>query len=121
MKILFDHNVDRRFRRHLAGHMIKTTREMGWETLANGLLLRECPGAGFEVFISIDKKLRHEQNLTTLPLPVVVLDAITNALPSLIPFAPGLLKVLSSPLDRCLYILDGAGTVTRLGGPPTTP
>jgi hypothetical protein len=91
---------------------------MGWETLANGILLRECAGASFEAFISIDKKLRYEQNLTTLPLPVVVLDAISNALPSLIPFAPGLLQLLTARLDRCLYILDDAGTVTRLGRPP---
>jgi hypothetical protein len=117
VKVLFDHNVDRRFRRHLVGHEIKTTREMGWETLANGILLRESASAGFDVFISIDKKLRHEQNLITLPLPIVVLDAISNALPSLIPFAPGLLQLLSARLDRCLYILDDAGTVSRLGGP----
>jgi len=38
--------------------------------------------------LTIDKKLEHEQNLLTLPLPVVVIDSLSNALPFLIPFVP---------------------------------
>jgi hypothetical protein len=56
LKVLFDHNVDRRFRKRLPGHEIKTTREMRWETLLNGALLQAAAGGGFEAFISIDKK-----------------------------------------------------------------
>lgn len=54
MKILFDHNVDRRLRRHVAGHEIRTTREMGWETLRNGALLQSAAGAGFDAVVSLD-------------------------------------------------------------------
>lgn len=63
MRVLFDHNVDRRFRRFLPGHLVSTTREMGWETLANGELLKAAADAGFAVFVSIDKKIEHQQNL----------------------------------------------------------
>lgn len=79
MRILFDHNVDRRFRKHLPGHEIQTTREKGWEKLANGMLLKEAADAGFEAFVSMDKKLEHEQNLKTLPLPVILIDSVSNA------------------------------------------
>jgi hypothetical protein len=41
--------------------------------------------------LGVDKKLQHEQNLKTLPLPIVVLDSVSNALPALIPFAPHVL------------------------------
>jgi hypothetical protein len=117
LKILFDHNVDRRFRRHLPGHEIKTTREMRWETLTNGLLLAAAANANFEAFLSIDKKLEHEQNLQTLPLPIIVIDSISNALPALVPFAPSVLELLKSPLDRLLYLIEPNGSVLGLASP----
>lgn len=117
MKVLFDHNVDRRFRNHLPGDVIRTTREQGWEKLANGTLIRAAAVAGFEVLISVDKKLEHEQNLQTLPLPIVVIDSRSNALPSLKPFATPILKLLQSPLARLLYVIASDGTVLQLTAP----
>ncbi len=117
MKLLFDHNVDRRFRRHLSGHKTSTTRELGWEKLSNGLLIRAAADAGFEAFISIDKKIEHEQNLRNLPLPVIVIDAPSNALPALVPFAPFLLELLKLRLDHLLFIVEPAGVVHRLTAP----
>ena len=112
MKVLLDHNVDRRFRRHLPGHEIKTVREMRWETLTNGDLLQAAAAGGFEVLLSVDKKLQHEQNLKTLPLPIIVLDSISNALPALIPFAPHVLALLQAPLPIALHLIAADGSVT---------
>ena len=117
MKVLLDHNVDRRLRRHLPGHDIKTTREMGWEALANGALLKSAAAGGFNAFVSADKKLEHEQNLRTLPLPILVIDARSNALPALLPFAPHIIGVLASPLEPLLYVLEPDGNVIRLTAP----
>ena len=117
MKVLFDHNVDRRLRRHLPGHEIKTAREMGWEALANGVLLGTAAGAGFEAFVSVDKNIEHEQNLKTLPLPVIILDAPSNALPALVPFAGFLLDLVKAPLDLVLYVVQPSGSVLQLVSP----
>ncbi len=67
--------------------------------------------------ISIDKKLEHEQNLQTLPVPVIVLDSISTALPALVPFAPFVLDLFKSRLDRLLYIVQSNGVVVRLTAP----
>lgn len=115
--MLLDHNVDRRFRRHLPGHEIKTAREMGWEALANGILLMAAAGAGFEAFVSVDKNIEHEQNLMTLPLPLLILDARSNALPALVPFAGFILDLLKSPLDHVLYVIEPSGSILRLTSP----
>lgn len=117
MKILFDHNLPKRFQLLLSGHEIKTTREMGWEVLSNGLLLRTATDANFEAFLSIDKKLEFEQNLKTLPLPVIVIDAPSNALPAVQPFAPFVLDLLKTALDRALYIVEPSGSILRLTSP----
>jgi len=117
LKALVDHNVDRRFRKYLAGHDIQTTREKRWDKLANGELLRAAAAAGFGAFISVDKNLEYEQNLRKLPLPVVDIDSPSNALPILIPFASPLLELLKEPLERILYIIRSDHSVLRLTTP----
>jgi predicted nuclease of predicted toxin-antitoxin system len=117
LKILFDHNVDRRLRRHLPGHEIATVREKRWDKLENGSLIRAAAEEGFDVFLSVDKNLEREQNLRTLPLPVIVIDCVSNALPALLPFAPSILKLVQAPLDRLLYVIQSDGVVIRLSAP----
>jgi len=90
---------------------------MGWETFGNGTLLKAAAGAGFEVLISIDKNIEREQNLKTLPLAIVVIDARSNTLPALTPFAPFILELLKPPLASILMIVGPTGEVHRLTAP----
>jgi len=115
VKVLLDHNLLRRLRGLLPGHQVKTTREMRWENLKNGVLLAAAAGAGFDAFLSIDKNLRYQQNLSQLPLPVIVLDCASNALPALIPVAPHVCMLLDGLLVRNVYIVAPNGTVDRIG------
>ena len=73
MRILFDHNVPAPLRRYLSGHQIDTARERGWEALSNGSLLTEAEGNNYEVFITADQSIRHQQNLTGSRIGVLVL------------------------------------------------
>ena len=90
---------------------------MGWETFENGMLIEAAAGDRFDALLSIDKNIEHEQNLRGLPLPVIVLDSVSNALPALLPFAPFVLELLKSPLDRILYIVQSDGVVLQLSAP----
>jgi hypothetical protein len=60
---------------------------MGWADLRNGKLLAEA-GLKFDVFLTIDKNIKHQQNLNRLPIPVISLDAIRNTPEGVRPFAP---------------------------------
>ena len=117
MKILFDHNLPRRLREHLPGYEIRTVKEMNWEQLRNGALMMVAITAGFDVFVTMDKQLERQQNLAALPLPVVVLDGDSNALPVLIAFVPFLQLLFESSLERALYIVQVNGNVLRLNEP----
>jgi hypothetical protein len=90
---------------------------MDWEKLENGILIKAAADAGFEAFLSIDKKLEHQQNLQTLPLPVIVIDTLSSALPAFVPFAAPILELLKAPLQRMLYIVQSNGVVVRLTAP----
>jgi len=96
---------------------IRTAREMKWEQLRNGELISAAAQAGFEAFVTIDKQLEHQQNLSTLVMPVVIVDGKSNALPALLAFAPFLSDLLASPLDRVLYIVEETGNVLQLKEP----
>jgi hypothetical protein len=90
---------------------------MGWEKLSNGILLQAAADAGFEAFISIDKNLEHQQNLKTLPLPIIVIDNYSNALPAIVLFAPFILALLMTPLVSILYVIVESGSILRLTAP----
>ena len=72
MTILFDQGVPAPSRRHLTGHDVKTSDKMGWSELRNGKLLAAAQEQ-FEAFITTDKRLRHEQNLSNRRLAILVL------------------------------------------------
>lgn len=72
MKILFDHGTPAPLRQHLAGHEISTAYEQGWANLQNGELLAAAEKE-FAGFITTDKHLRYQQNLTGRRLAILVL------------------------------------------------
>lgn len=102
MKILLDHCVPKRLGLALAGHHVATAAERGWHTLRNGKLLVAAAADGFDVLLTVDRNLNHQQNLAALPVTVVVLIAKSNALPDLLPLVPLLDETLSRLTPRTL-------------------
>ncbi|HET6573392.1 MAG TPA: hypothetical protein VFG68_07310 [Fimbriiglobus sp.] len=95
MRILLDECVPRPLRRELPGHDVRTIRELGWAGKKNGELLALMAGSGFEVLLTVDQSLRHQQNLAAFGVAVVVMVAPSNRLADLVPLIPGVLAALS--------------------------
>lgn len=74
MKILPDECAPRVVKKLLPGRDIRTVQEMGWAGLKNGELLAAANGQ-FDVFITTDKSLRYQQNLTKYGLAVILLPS----------------------------------------------
>ena len=74
MKILLDACTPRPLR------SVTTAQEMGWGGLKNGDLLRKAEGQ-FEVFISTDQNLKHQQQVLGRKLAILVLP--TNDWPTI--------------------------------------
>ncbi len=49
--------------------------EREWELLENGELIRRAEEEGYEVIVTTDQSIRHQQNLTGRKLAIVVLMA----------------------------------------------
>ncbi len=73
MLILLDHSTPAPLRYALKGHSVVEAIERGWERLANGALLNAVEEAGFELFVTADKNIQYQQNLTGRKISIVVL------------------------------------------------
>ena len=94
MRVLLDECLDWRLSRDLTGHDVKSTRQMGWNTIKNGELL-SLAAREFDVFVTVDRNLSFQQHLSDYPLAVLVLSAKTNRLADLRPLVPNLLAAIS--------------------------
>lgn len=84
MRVLLDECIPRKVKRQLADHEVKTVPEAGWAGIKNGSLLRLAESS-FDVFVTVDKNLAHQNDLSALDLAVVVLDALDNKIATLEP------------------------------------
>ena len=76
---------------------------MGWSGVKNGNLLA-LAGADFDAFVTLDKNMPFQQNLSALPIALVVLDSLSNELHHLLPLLPRLERELAE-LKSKSYVL----------------
>lgn len=101
MRVLLDESLPRPLGLSLAGHDVRTVAQEGWASLDNGELLRTA-AARFDVLLTADQNLEFQQNLTTIPIAVIVLIAETNRLESLEPLIPQALEALTKLQPKTL-------------------
>jgi hypothetical protein len=85
---------------------VRTVVEAGWSGIKNGKLLA-LAATEFDAFITVDKNLQFQQNLEMLPIAVVVIDAVSNELPVLLPLVPALLRELASLKPKAVTLVKG--------------
>lgn len=78
---------------------------MNWRGLKNGALLSRA-SEEFEVFVTVDRNLRHQQNLSKYQLAVIVLLTRNNNYEELQHFTPKILAALTTISVGDLVIID---------------
>jgi len=96
MKLLLDECLPKKLKNHLPGHECYTVPEAGWAGKKNGELLFLAEKSGFEVFLTLDRGMEHEQNLRGLEIAVILLSAKSSRLADLVPRIPAILTALGS-------------------------
>ena len=95
MRVLLDACLPRRLKREIVGHDARTVPEMGWASKRNGELLA-LAAAEFDVFLTADRNLSYQQDVSTFDVAVVVVVAQSNSIDDLRPLAPKILEALAS-------------------------
>ena len=104
MRVFLDECVDWRLARDIVGHDVKSARETGWTTIKNGELLT-LAAREFDVFVTVDRNLSFQQNLTAFSIAVIVLQAKTNRLADLKPLIAGLLSAIESTTPGAVQLV----------------
>ena len=73
MRVLFDQGTPVPLRHHLPQHTVDTAFERGWSEVENGELLDNAEREGYELLVTTDRNLKHQQNLANRRLAIVVL------------------------------------------------
>ena len=106
MKILLDECVTKRLKPHLSQHEVATVTEKGWSGLKNGQLMTAATGDGFDILLTIDKNLHHQQNVGKYPLIVVVLNSPSSKLEIIITFLSAFEKQLKAFTKGNAYLVE---------------
>ena len=93
MKLLLDECVVQDLKQDLTGHEVATVIEAGFGGLENGELLRAASGK-YDAFITVYRNLPFQQNIQTLQLGVVILNARGITYDDLKPLALRILQAL---------------------------
>jgi predicted nuclease of predicted toxin-antitoxin system len=106
VRVLLDECLPRRLKRELVAHEVRTVPEMGWASKRNGELLA-LAAAEFDVFLTVDRNLSYQQDVSTFDIAVVVLVARSNSIDEVRPLVSQILEALANAKR---------GRVTLVGG-----
>lgn len=97
MRLLIDECVPRRVKFLFAegGHDCETVRDAGLGGKENGELLALAENR-FDVLITIDKNIRHQQNIAGRNIAILIIRASSNDLGDIQPHIPEALAALQS-------------------------
>ncbi|HXZ11289.1 MAG TPA: DUF5615 family PIN-like protein [Candidatus Sulfotelmatobacter sp.] len=97
MKVLLDECVPKPIRDNISveGHQCITVPEAGLSGKTNGALLVLARGR-FEAFVTLDKGMRFQQNLSGADIGVVIIRAKSSRVADVLPHIPACLVALRS-------------------------
>ena len=74
--------MPRKLRRDLPEFAVRTVQEERWAGYKNGQLLQRASGV-FDALLTVDQRLRHQQNIAKFSVGVVVIETEDTTLPNL--------------------------------------
>jgi predicted nuclease of predicted toxin-antitoxin system len=88
MRVLLDEQLDRRLKKLFAPEFnVLTVAERGWKGKKNGELLRSAQQE-FDVLITMDKGIEHQQRWRAMTLGFIILSAKSNRYADVAPLMP---------------------------------
>ncbi len=95
MKVLLDECLPKKLKHEVEADFVQTVPEAGWASKKNGELLRLAE-ADFDVLLTNDQNIEHQQNLRKFDLAFIVLVAPTNDITDLKPLMPAANEALKT-------------------------
>lgn len=98
MRLLLDENLPNRLKLDFEDHEIFSIREMGWNGIKNGELMKLLIENKFDALLTFDKNLQYQQNFSKYSICVFILTATINRYSVLTTLTPIIKKYLDSEI-----------------------
>ena len=96
MKLLLDENLPKKLKLDLELYEVYTVRDMSWQGIKNGELLKLLISNNFNALLTFDKNLQHQQNFDKYTISVIVLNAWINTYDVLTKLSPKVISIIES-------------------------
>lgn len=96
--------MPRKLRRELPELLVRTVQEEGWGGFKNGNLLSHASST-FDVLVTVDQRLRHQQNLAQFDIGVVVIETFDTTLPNLRRLLPEIREAIETVASGAILII----------------
>ena len=107
MRILLDENIPRRLKFDFnIDDEVSTVQDMNWQGKKNGELMGLMTLAGFDVFITMDKNLQHQQNIKRFSIQIIILDALDSKYKTLQSLIFKVTKALNGKISGQILIIS---------------
>jgi predicted nuclease of predicted toxin-antitoxin system len=96
MKILLDECLPVDFRHSFPTHAVQTAQWAGLKGKKNGELLRAAEAAGYDVLLTVDHGIPHQQSPAGRGLAIIVVRSRTNQIEDLWPLVNALMVAIET-------------------------
>ena len=107
MRVLLDEMLDRRLKEFLPEETM-SVRERGWGSKKNGDLL-QLAEKEFDILLTSDKGIPHQQNLSRFDLAIVILRAKSNSYEDLVKLMDRANEAFESARSGTATFIEGQG------------
>jgi hypothetical protein len=98
---------------------VKLADNLGWARLNNGELLTKAEGAGFDVLLTGDKTIRHEQNMTGRKIALLYMS--DNHWPLVKDHVPAIQEAINQAKPGEVRMVSCGAFVRRTFNRPSSP
>ena len=107
MKILLDENIHLKIKSEFpVEYEVFTAREMNWNGKKNGELLSLCSENKFDIFVTLDKNLHYQQNLSKYDINIILLRVKNNRYVTIRNIIPVLITTLKNGVKNQLTVIE---------------
>ena len=106
MKILLDECITKKIKKHLLNLDVTTVSERGWSGIKNGKLMNLCIEHQIDIFLTIDKNIMYQQNLSNLEITIVILNTPSSKSEIIKEYLPNFISLMNTFEKSRAYIID---------------
>ena len=104
MRIILDECLPRRLLRDIPDHQVTTVPRQGWAGITNGALLTRITPE-FDVFVTMDSNIVHQQNMEDLQVCLIVLHGPNSRYETLQPLLPQIRSAIAEAQPGSVFHL----------------